>query len=88
MRLNDRMYVIYKVISPEITRFKGLGEISPDEFKGFIGSGIRLDQVHLRKEDSVSELMNFYMGKNTTERQNFIIENLVVEEDKVDEDLA
>ena len=67
--------------SPEITRFKGLGEISPDEFKGFIGKEIRLDQVTLRKEDAVKDLLNFYMGKNTTERQNFIINNLVVEED-------
>ncbi len=70
--------------NPEITRFKGLGEISPDEFKGFIGKNIRLDQVTLRKEDTVSDLMEFYMGKNTMERQNFIIENLVVEEDAVD----
>ncbi len=70
--------------NPEITRFKGLGEISPDEFKGFIGSGIRLDQVTLRKEDAVGELLNFYMGKNTSERQNFIIDNLVVEEDKTE----
>ena len=67
--------------NPEITRFKGLGEISPDEFKGFIGKKIRLDQVTLRKEDAVKDLLNFYMGKNTTERQNFIINNLVVEED-------
>ena len=67
--------------NPEITRFKGLGEISPDEFKGFIGKGIRLDQVCLRKEDAVSDLLGFYMGKNTMERQNFIINNLVIEED-------
>ena len=67
--------------TPEITRFKGLGEISPDEFKAFIGAGIRLDQVTLRKEDAVKDLLNFYMGKNTTERQNFIINNLVGEED-------
>ena len=67
--------------NPEITRFKGLGEISPDEFKGFIGKGIRLDQVCLRKEDAVSDLLSFYRGKNTMERQNFIINNLVVEED-------
>ena len=67
--------------NPEITRFKGLGEISPDEFKGFIGKEIRLDQVTLRKEDAVKDLLSFYMGKNTTERQNFIINNLVVEED-------
>ena len=71
--------------SPEITRFKGLGEISPDEFKGFIGKEIRLDQVTLRKEDAVADLMGFYMGKNTTERQNFIIGNLKIEEDAVNE---
>lgn len=70
--------------NPEITRFKGLGEISPDEFKGFIGDNIRLDQVSLRKEDAVGDLLEFYMGKNTPDRQNFIIENLVVEEDTVD----
>ena len=67
--------------NPEITRFKGLGEISPNEFKEFIGDGIRLDPVTLRKEDLVKELLEFYMGKNTMERQNFIIDNLVVEED-------
>jgi topoisomerase-4 subunit B len=67
--------------SPEITRFKGLGEISPDEFRNFIGDDIRLDPVTLRKEDLVKELLEFYMGKNTMERQNFIINNLVVEED-------
>ncbi len=69
--------------APEITRFKGLGEISPDEFKGFIGKEMRLDQVMLRKEDAVADLMRFYMGKNTAERQNFIISNLKVEEDAV-----
>lgn len=67
--------------NPEITRFKGLGEISPDEFKHFIGRDMRLDQVTLKKEDAVADLLSFYMGKNTSERQNFIIENLVVEED-------
>ena len=67
--------------NPEITRFKGLGEISPDEFKHFIGKDIRLDQVTLKKEDAVQDLLSFYMGKNTSERQNFIIDNLVVEED-------
>lgn len=67
--------------NPEITRFKGLGEISPDEFKHFIGKDIRLDQVTLKKEDAVGDLLSFYMGKNTSERQNFIIENLVIEED-------
>ena len=70
--------------SPEITRFKGLGEISPDEFKGFIGKEIRLDQVTLRKEDAVADLMGFYMGKNTAERQNFIIGNLKIEEDALE----
>ncbi len=67
--------------NPEITRFKGLGEISPDEFKHFIGRDMRLDQVSLKKEDAVQDLLSFYMGKNTSERQNFIIDNLVVEED-------
>lgn len=64
----------------EITRFKGLGEISADEFKDFIGPDIRLDQVKLRKEDSVKEMLEFYMGKNTMERQLFIVDNLVVED--------
>ena len=67
--------------NPEITRFKGLGEISPDEFKHFIGRDMRLEQVSLRKTDLVKELLEFYMGKNTMERQNFIINNLVIEED-------
>ncbi len=67
--------------NPEITRFKGLGEISPDEFKHFIGKNIRLEKVKLRKEDAVADLLSFYMGKNTSERQNFIIDNLVVEEE-------
>ena len=67
--------------NPEITRFKGLGEISPDEFKHFIGKDMRMDQVTLKKEDAVSDLLSFYMGKNTPERQNFIIDNLVVEEE-------
>lgn len=65
----------------EITRFKGLGEISPDEFKAFIGPDMRLDRVTLRKDDSVKEMLEFYMGKNTMERQTFIIDNLVVEDD-------
>ena len=81
----ERIKAIKSVKNPEITRFKGLGEISPEEFKGFIGQGIRLDQVSLRKEDAVNDLLAYYMGKNTTERQNFIIDNLVFEEDKVDE---
>ncbi len=70
--------------NPKITRFKGLGEISPNEFKEFIGKDIRLDQVTLRKEDAVSDLLAFYMGQNTSDRQNFIIDNLVVEEDRAD----
>ncbi|MCK5170115.1 MAG: type IIA DNA topoisomerase subunit B, partial [Bacteroidales bacterium] len=65
--------------NPEITRFKGLGEISPDEFKYFIGKDIRLDPVRLRKDDAVKDLLEFYMGKNTPERQDFIVENLKVE---------
>lgn len=65
----------------EITRFKGLGEISPDEFKYFINENIRLDPVKIRKEDSISEMLDFYMGKNTPERQEFIIDNLRIEED-------
>ncbi len=69
---------------PEITRFKGLGEISPDEFKHFIGPEMRLEQVQLHKSDQVKELLEYYMGKNTMERQTFIINHLVVEEDPVD----
>jgi len=69
--------------NPEITRFKGLGEISPDEFRNFIGEDIRLDKVTMKKEDLFKELLEFYMGKNTPERQAFIIDNLVVEEDVV-----
>ena len=78
----ERLEAIEKLSpNPEITRFKGLGEISPDEFKNFIGKDMRLEQVRLRKTDAVKELLEFYMGKNTMERQNFIIDNLVVEED-------
>jgi topoisomerase-4 subunit B len=65
--------------NPEITRFKGLGEISPDEFRHFIGKDMRLERVTMRKEDLLKELLEFYMGKNTPERQNFIIDNLTVE---------
>lgn len=71
--------------NPEITRFKGLGEISADEFKNFIGADMRLEPVTLHKSDKVKELLAYYMGKNTMERQNFIIDNLVVEEDLVEE---
>ena len=78
----ERIAAIEKLSpNPEITRFKGLGEISPDEFKNFIGKDMRLEKVRLRKDDVVKDLLEFYMGKNTMERQNFIIENLVVEED-------
>lgn len=71
---------------PEITRFKGLGEISPDEFAHFIGPDMRLEQVTLHKNDQVQKLLEYYMGKNTMERQNFIIDNLVVEDNSVDDD--
>ena len=70
---------------PEITRFKGLGEISPDEFAHFIGPDMRLEQVTLHKNDQVAKLLEYYMGKNTMERQNFIIDNLVIEEDLPEE---
>jgi topoisomerase-4 subunit B len=72
--------------NPEITRFKGLGEISPSEFKDFIGENIRLEPVLLNKQQSLQELLKFYMGKNTPERQEFIINNLRVEKDNVEED--
>jgi topoisomerase-4 subunit B len=71
---------------PEITRFKGLGEISPEEFAGFIGPDMRLEQVTLHKTDQVQKLLEYYMGKNTMERQNFIIDNLVIEEDRPEEE--
>lgn len=74
--------------NPEITRFKGLGEISPDEFKHFIGPDIRLDPVEIRKEDQLQKMLEFYMGKNTPDRQLFIIDNLRVEKDVVEEDEA
>ena len=68
---------------PEITRFKGLGEISPNEFKNFIGDSIRLDPVIINKDTSISKMLSFYMGKNTPERQNFIIKNLKIDIDKL-----
>ena len=71
---------------PEITRFKGLGEISPDEFAGFIGPDIRIEQVTLNKNDEVQKLLEYYMGDNTMERQLFIIDNLVIEEDRPEEE--
>ncbi|HNP96725.1 MAG TPA: type IIA DNA topoisomerase subunit B, partial [Cyclobacteriaceae bacterium] len=72
---------------PEITRFKGLGEISPDEFGGFIGENIRLQPVILGKDSHLTKILEFYMGKNTPDRQEFIIENLRIELDIVKEDL-
>jgi topoisomerase-4 subunit B len=84
---DERVKAIKKLgPKPEITRFKGLGEIDPDEFKNFIGDNMRLEQVNLHKTDLVKELLAFYMGKNTMERQTFIINNLVIEEDLVTED--
>ena len=74
--------------NPEITRFKGLGEISPDEFREFIGEGMRLDRVRLTKDDPIHDMLEFYMGKNSYERQGFIIDNLRIEEDIVAEDLG
>lgn len=71
---------------PEITRFKGLGEISPDEFREFIGPNIRLDPVLLKSSSTIKELLTFYMGKNTPDRQHFIIDNLRVEEDVLEQD--
>ena len=72
---------------PEITRFKGLGEISPEEFAHFIGPDMRIEQVTLHKNDQVAMLLEYYMGKNTMERQNFIIDNLVIEEDLPEEEI-
>ncbi|MDE7134531.1 MAG: type IIA DNA topoisomerase subunit B, partial [Rikenellaceae bacterium] len=69
----------------EITRFKGLGEISPDEFKEFIGPGMRLDRVRMSKDDPINDLLEFYMGNNTSERRDFIIDNLRMETDMVEE---
>jgi topoisomerase-4 subunit B len=67
-----------------MTRFKGLGEISPDEFKHFIGPEMRIEPVLIKREDQIQQLMEFYMGKNTPDRQNFIIDNLIIEEDRLD----
>jgi topoisomerase-4 subunit B len=69
---------------PEITRFKGLGEISPDEFKNFIGETIRLDPIMMDKNTSIEQLLSFYMGKNTPDRQEFIIKNLKVDLDVIE----
>jgi topoisomerase-4 subunit B len=84
---DERRKAIAKLgVKPEITRFKGLGEISPDEFGRFIGPDIRLEPVILKKDASIEQILSYYMGKNTPERQEFIIDNLVVE--KNDEELA
>ena len=83
----ERIAAIEKLSpNPEITRFKGLGEISPDEFRNFIGPDMRLERVEMHKDDKVEDLLAYYMGKNTMERQNFIIDNLVVEEDRANEE--
>ncbi len=84
---NERLKALQQLgTNPEITRFKGLGEISPDEFRHFIGKSMRLDPVLLRKDNNIRELLDFYMGKNTPERQDFIIANLKKEEDKIGEE--
>lgn len=80
----ERQNAVEKVgVNPEITRFKGLGEISPDEFKAFISEDIRLEPVSLQKGDSIKQILEFYMGKNTPERQEFIIDNLYIEKDEL-----
>jgi topoisomerase-4 subunit B len=74
----ERLSALEKLgVNPEITRFKGLGEMSPDEFKTFIGPEMRLDPVMISKDSGIKDLLTFYMGKNTDERRDFIIENLV-----------
>ena len=70
--------------NPEITRFKGLGEISPSEFKNFIGEDIRLEPIILNRKSKINDLLSFYMGKNTQQRQEFIIDKLRVEKDLID----
>lgn len=81
----ERQQALKKVgANGEITRFKGLGEISPEEFVHFIGKDMRLDRVTLRKEDAVSELLSFYMGNNTPERQDFIVDNLIIDTNDIE----
>ena len=81
----ERQLAIQKLgVKPEITRFKGLGEISPDEFKNFIGKKIRLEPVLLSQEETIHQLLDYYMGKNTPDRQEFIIKNLKVELDVIE----
>ena len=72
--------------NPEITRFKGLGEISPDEFEQFIGENIRLEPVILSSNVKIKQMLNYYMGKNTPSRQQFIIDNLKIEKDEINDD--
>ena len=79
----ERIAAIKAISDPEITRFKGLGEISPDEFSVFIGKEIRLEPVVLSHETSIKEMLNFYMGDNTPERQKFVIENLRINTDEL-----
>ena len=79
----ERVAAINEIKNPEITRFKGLGEISPDEFKHFIGEDIRLDPVQMGTDTKISELLSYYMGKNTHDRQKFIIDNLKVEDQDI-----
>jgi topoisomerase-4 subunit B len=84
----ERQQAIAKLgTNPEITRFKGLGEISPDEFKMFIGKDMRLEPVHLTRDTIIQNLLEYYMGKNTPERQLFIIDNLKIEKDLIEEDV-
>ncbi|MBP5611923.1 MAG: type IIA DNA topoisomerase subunit B, partial [Bacteroidales bacterium] len=82
----ERVNAIHELLpNPEITRFKGLGEISENEFKNFIGENIRLETVRMRKNEDIAGMLSFYMGKNTPDRQAFIIDNLRIEEDRVEE---
>jgi topoisomerase-4 subunit B len=83
----ERKNAIKKLSNPEITRFKGLGEISPDEFGNFIGENIRLEPIILNEETSIPKLLEYFMGKNTPERQDFIIENLKVESDTLEDEM-
>jgi topoisomerase-4 subunit B len=86
---DERVMAIRKLgTNPEITRFKGLGEISPDEFRFFIGPGIRLEPVILKRELSIPEILSFYMGKNTPERQQFIINNLRLEDELTEDKIS
>ena len=81
----ERQMAIAQLSNPEITRFKGLGEISPDEFKNFIDDNMRLEQVKITKDDPIMGLLEFYMGKNTADRKDFIIDNLKIETDLIEE---